>query len=81
MKLVKAKYTLYGTYGLKSAGEQFQVHDSVAEKLLEAGSVELVDEKAKDTLTEAQLNEQQTVAANKAIDTKKAEGKKEAKSK
>lgn len=72
MKIVKAKHTLYGTYGMKSAGDVFQVHDSIAEKLLETGSIELVEEKAKDTQTEAQYNEAQTVAKNKEIDQKKA---------
>lgn len=72
MKTVKAKQTLHGAYGLKAAGDTFNVHDSIAEKLIEKDLAELVDEGVKDTKTADQVQEETTIAANKAIDEKTA---------
>jgi hypothetical protein len=68
MKTVKAKQTLHGAYGLKSAGETFEVHNSIADQLLEKDLVELMEEGVKDTKPAEQVQEETTVAANKAID-------------
>jgi hypothetical protein len=68
MKTVKAKQTLHGAYGLKAAGDIFEVHDSIAEKLVEKDLVELVEEGVKDTKTAEQVQEEITIATNKAID-------------
>lgn len=40
MQKVKAKQTLFGSYGHKTTGEEFEVTDKVAEHLIEKGLAE-----------------------------------------
>jgi hypothetical protein len=58
MQKVKAKQTLFGSYGHKTTGEEFEVTDKIAQHLIDKGLVEAVSEASgNDPRTQEQILE------------------------